>query len=149
MKHLLRGTGGVFLGCLAGIAGITTGFGAPAAAPIGSSPELPGLAGSVLRLVGALAVILGLFLAAAWYLRQGRGLAWRGRPGQLRVYETRSLGQRQSLLIVGFKQQRFLIGVSPAGIRLVSSLPDAEASEAEPVPPTFGDALRQVLSSKT
>jgi flagellar biosynthetic protein FliO len=108
----------------------------------------PGLGLSFLRLLGALALVLALFFAALWAMRRWRGFPMAGRDAALRIVETRSIGPRNSLLVVGYHRQRFLLGVSPAGIHLVSALPEADAAEAAPPPPSFGEALRQVLTQK-
>ena len=56
--------------------------------------------------------------------------------------------------MVGYEKQRFLIATSPAGISLLSHLPDADGTEATteaatatgPMP--FAQALAQVLKKK-
>ena len=65
----------------------------------------------------------------------------------------RPLGARQSLFVVAYEQQRFLIATSPAGVNLVSHLPDAEAAPVQPAektsgPMPFAQALQQVLKGK-
>ena len=126
-----------------------------------SSPGLPEAGPSLLRVLGALALVLGLFLGGVWLIRNGRLSAFgRGRSARLNVLETRSLGARQALYVVGYGQERFLIGSTPAGINLLSHLassPETEAdATAEPAANlSFPQALAQVLrrsqsaSSKT
>ena len=60
-----------------------------------------------------------------WQLALKRG----GRSAQLQIIETRSLGGRHALYVVGYQQQRLLLASSPAGVTLVSHLPGADAPE--------------------
>ena len=99
--------------------------------------DLPDVGFSALRVLGALCLVLGLFMGAAWFYRKSHRLGWRASAEpRLRVLESRCLGGRHVLYVVGYDQQRLLIGSSPAGLNLLSPLPEAEASvpEAAPVP---------------
>ena len=119
-----------------------------------TAPPFPEAGVSLLRVMGALALVLGLFLAGAWLFKNWQRLAvQRGRQPKLNILETRSLGARQAVFVVAYERQRFLVATSPAGVNLLSHLPDAEASEAEPAEKTsetmsFGQALTQVLRRK-
>jgi flagellar biogenesis protein FliO len=107
---------------------------------------------SLLRVLGSLAVVLGVFLGGIWLYRNGRSLAFRGgRTPHLNVLECRSLGARQALYVVGYDQERFLVAATPAGINLLSHLPSAnpaELSEERPAAPSFAQALTQVLKGR-
>jgi flagellar biogenesis protein FliO len=107
---------------------------------------------SLLRVFGALALVIALFLGGVWLFRNWQRLALRkGLAPKLNVFEVKSLGQRQALYVVGYEQQRMLIATSTAGITLVSHLPDAEA--AAPAAPAvkmgFAEAFQQVLARKS
>ena len=113
------------------------------------SAPLPELGFSVVRLFGALALVLALFLGGVWLFRNWQRLAWqRGRTPQLAVLEVKSLGARQGLYVVGYQQQRMLLAASPAGITLVSHLPDASAEEASVTRIPFTEALLQAATRK-
>lgn len=113
--------------------------------------SLPDTGPSLLRVLGALALVLGLFLGGAWLVRNGRWNAFsRGKAARLNVLESRSLGARQALYVVGYGQDRFLIGATPAGINLVSHLASApeDQTEAHVAPGSsmsFSQALGAVL----
>jgi flagellar biogenesis protein FliO len=119
--------------------------------PATLAPELPGAGLSLLRVLGALALVLALFFAGVWLFRNWqRLLIQRGRPPKLQVLEVRPLGQRQALYVVGFETERFLISASPAGINLLTPLPKLNLSASLPdelptAPVTFGQVLGQVL----
>ncbi len=114
---------------------LSTNF--PASPPPSFAGPETGL--SVLRLFGALAIVLALFLAGVWIFRnwhrvgQSRGLH------QLRILESRSLGGRHALHVVGYQGQRLLLASSPQGVSLISHLP-AAAEEPAVDPPKAGPA---------
>jgi flagellar biogenesis protein FliO len=107
---------------------------------------------SLVRVFGALVFVIGIFLAGVWLFRNWQRIALQnGRRPKLNILETRSLGGRQALYVVGFEQGRFLIASSPAGVSLLSHLPDAPAEEtpsAGKSAPTFALTLAGLLKSK-
>jgi flagellar biogenesis protein FliO len=121
-----------------------------AISPALSAPE----AGvSLLRVTGALILVIGLFLGGVWIFRNWQRLAVRhGRPRKLDVMEVRPLGGRQAIYVVAYEQERFLLASSPAGVNFLTHLPGAageeeNAPETKPVIP-FSQALARVLRGK-
>ena len=117
--------------------------------PIAPSP-LPDAGVSLLRVMGALALVIGIFLGCVWLFKNWQRLAvQRGRAPKLSVVESRSLGGRHAIYVVGYEQQRFLISSSPGGVSFLSHLPAAgESDPAANSAPTFTQALSQVLGKK-
>ena len=119
-----------------------------------TAPPFPEAGTSLLRVTGALVLVLGLFLGGVWFFKNWQRLAvQRGRQPKLNILETRSLGARQAVFVVGYEKQRFLVAASPAGVNLLSHLPEAEISDAETTdkpagPMPFAQALAQVLKRK-
>ena len=117
------------------------------------SSALPDLGTSLLRVVGALVVVIALFLAGVWLFKNWQRLALRrGAAPRLNVLEVRSLGQRQALYVVAYEQQRLLIASSSAGVTLLSHLPagEREPAAAAPAPKiSFAEAFQQVLARKS
>jgi flagellar biogenesis protein FliO len=113
------------------------------------SPMLPDASFSVIRVFGALVLVLGLFLGGVWLFKNWQRLTIRrGRPSQLQIVEMKALGGKHALYVVGYEQQRMLLASSPSGVTLVSHLPNAEASELETSPaasPMSGENFVQVL----
>jgi len=112
-----------------------------------ANPALPDLSFSLLRLGGALALVLAAFLGGAWLFRNWQRLVvQRGQASKLSVLEVRPLGQRHALYVVGYEQQRLLLAASPAGVTLVSHLPAAAANgpNPAPAPASFVEALKAV-----
>jgi len=136
------------LGTISSLAETTNDAGGPIM-PL-TSPDA-GL--SLIRVIGALVLVIGLFLGGVWLFRNWQRLGvQRGRGPKLNILETRSLGGRQAIYVVGYERERFLIASSPAGINLLSHLPTvAEAPEMETKDspaPSFAQALSQVLKGK-
>jgi flagellar biogenesis protein FliO len=137
---------------------VTTGFSAETtnspALPL-TLPQLPDAGPSVLRVMGALALVLGIFLGSVWLVRNWQRLTiQRGRAPKLNVIETRSLGGKHAIYVIGYEQERFLLASSPAGVNLLSHLPAAEEKDtpaetaATVAAPSFAQALTKVLKGK-
>lgn len=112
-------------------------------------PAGPSVIFSLLRLGGALALVLAVFFAGLWLFRNWERLTARGRRAapRLRVLEARSLGARNAVYVVGYERQRFLLAAAPGGVSLLAALPEAAAEEpAAAAPPSFADALARALS---
>lgn len=83
---------------------------------------------------GALTMVAVILLAGAggWMLWRGKGgaLAQLNRsPRRLGVEETRSLGNRQYLVVATYENKKFLLGVCPGKIDLLTPLTDATVVE--------------------
>ena len=130
----------------------TNSITAAATAPL-TAPQLPDAGLSILRVFGALALVIGIFLGGVWLFRNWQRLAVRrGHAPKLNVLEIRSLGGRQSIYVVGYEQERFLLASSPAGVNFLTHLPSA-GNEGESTVETkpqvsFAQALKQVLKGK-
>jgi flagellar biogenesis protein FliO len=99
---------------------------------------------SFVRVLGALALVIGLFLGGVWLFKNWQRLA---------VRRTRSLGNRHAVFVIGYEYERFLIASSPAGISLLSHLPAANevetpTNENNPATLSFAQALAKALKGK-
>jgi flagellar biogenesis protein FliO len=119
-----------------------------------SVSPLPDPTGSLIRIFGAFVLVIGIFFGGVWFFKNWQRITiHRGRTPKLNVYETRSLGGRHAVYVVGYEQERFLIASSPNGVNLLSHLPAAAENEPEteaksPQNPSFAEALKQVLKGK-
>lgn len=118
-------------------------------------PALPGstaVAFSLFRVLGALAIVLAVFFGGVWLFRNWQRTAIaKGHAPKLNILETKSLGQRHAIYVIGYEQQRLLIAASPAGVTMLTTLPTASVNATEEVPTgktPFSDALRQALQRK-
>jgi flagellar biogenesis protein FliO len=111
---------------------------------------LPDMGTSLLRVTGALVLVIAVFLGGVWLFKNWQRLTTRkGAAPKLSVLEVRSLGQRQAIYVVGYEQQRMLLASSSAGITLVSHLPSAEPELVVDAPKmSFAEAFQQVLARK-
>ena len=118
--------------------------------PAGSS--MPEVGFSLLRLIGALVLVLALFLGGVWLFKHWQRLTvLRGKAPKLHLLEVRSLGNRHALYVVGYEQQRLLLASSPTGVTLLTHLPGGELDPPElatPPPGNFAQTLQRVLSAK-
>jgi flagellar biosynthetic protein FliO len=107
--------------------------------------------GSVVRMLAGLAFVLALFFGGIWIVRNWQRVSRVRGNHKLNICEARSLGPRQGVYVVGYEQQRFLIAASPAGISLLSELPDAQQgseSVANGAPAPFAQVLQSVLGKR-
>jgi flagellar biogenesis protein FliO len=142
----------VFVPVIVFLSAVSASADSTAATNLAALPTgLPDMGGSVLRVLGALILVVCLFLGGVWLFKNWQRVALRkGGAPKLNVLEVKSLGQRQAIYVVGYQQQRMLLASSPAGITLVSHLPAAGEDEtiAAPTALNFTEALQQVLSRK-
>jgi flagellar biogenesis protein FliO len=114
------------------------------------SSTLPDMGSSMLRVAGALALVIAIFLGGVWLFKNWQRLATRkGATPKLNVLEVRSLGQRQAIYVIGYEQQRILLASSSAGVTLLSHLPSVETEAVVETPKmSFAEAFQQVLARK-
>ena len=117
------------------------------------SNSMPDVAGSMFRVFGALALVIALFLGGVWLFRNWQRLTiHRGQTPKLNVLESRSLGGRHALYVVGYESERLLVSASPTGVTLISHLPSADAAveASKPSAPqqSFAQTLTQMLKGK-
>jgi len=149
-KFLVRAACFAFAAFSSSFAQTTNSAAAPAFNPALSTPDM---GASLLRVMGALALVLGIFLAGVWLFRNWQRFAvQRGRAPKLNVLEIRSLGGRQMICVVAYEQERFLLASSPAGVNFLTHLPSAgnegeSTTETKPNIP-FSQALAQMLKGK-
>lgn len=124
-----------------------------AVAPSATS-GLPDPGSALIRVIGALALVIGLFLGGVWVVRNWQRVGGkRGQAAKLSVLETRSLGNRHAIHVVGYERERFLVASSPGSVNLLSHLAAATDETAGGAPgtsaaPSFAQALTQVLKGK-
>jgi flagellar protein FliO/FliZ len=101
----------------------------PGRATDGSAVAAPS-AGSGLRGLTTFFGVLALAGAGGWMLWKKRAEAGPGREGRLlAVDETRPLGNRQYLVVASYEGRKFLLGVCPGRIDLLSPLDGSSRRE--------------------
>lgn len=86
----------------------------------------PSLLGSTLKMLAALAVIIGLLLLFYAGSRRGFGILPQKKDGLIKVIETRPLGGRKFLCVVRVRGEELLLGLSNERIETLGKLPPAE-----------------------
>ncbi|ROP58337.1 flagellar protein FliO/FliZ [Enterobacter sp. BIGb0383] len=100
------------------------------------------------QLSGALLLILALILAIGWLIRRrGWGTSLAKGKTPLTIEQRYSLGQREQLAIVNVDARRFLLGMTPGSITLLTELAGAAGGEM-PSPGSFQQALTQTQDEK-
>lgn len=83
--------------------------------------------GSVLVFVA----LVGLGAGGLWLWRRRHPASFVKRGAGIVIEDTRALGNRQFLVVAGVDGRRFLLGVAPGGIRLLSPLDSAAGEPPE------------------
>ena len=105
-------------------------------------------AGVVEMLVGLLAV-LGVIVALAWLARRFNINGVSVTPSSLRLQSVLSLGTKEKVVIVNAEGRRFLLGVTPQQISVLSELDEvAEAANGESLPDnlSFAQQIKKALT---
>jgi flagellar protein FliO/FliZ len=97
----------------------------PGAAAVASSTAAGGGLGSVTLLVGLALAGVGTWLV--WRARNGTPVGRDART--LAIHETRSLGNRQFLVVASYEDKKFLLGVCPGRIDLLVPLDESSTGE--------------------
>src|SRR3954470_592413 len=80
------------------------------AAAAAIAQPLPDASFSMLRVFGSLVLVIALFLCGVWLFRNWQRLAVRnGHAPRLNIFESKSMGHRHSIFVVGYDEQRFLV----------------------------------------
>jgi len=90
---------------------------------LASSPVLAAsdTAGSVMTVLLSLSLILGGFVAVAWFAR--RYLPGMGAQGAVKVVGTTAVGARERVVVVEVDNTWLLLGVGGGNVRLLHTLP--------------------------
>lgn len=123
-----------------------------AEAPALTAP--PSIGFSVLRMIGALCLVFSLLFGGLWAYKNSARFAPGRRDAKLKVLESRALGHRHSIFVVGYNEQRILLATSPTGVTMLTHLPEGSAepeviAESSPSPalPNFATAFSQALQT--
>ena len=120
-------------------------------------PKPVSLTEVMVRIVGALMIVMAVLLGGAWWFRKSRffGLV-PAQSSHLSVIETRSLSSRHALHVVEYGSKRFLIADSPAGTNYLTDLEKLEEDATEELdevaekfsPGSFAGKLKTLLERK-
>lgn len=93
---------------------------------------------------GILALILGVFIAAAWFVRRMNiGKSFMGNNGPLKVINAVTLGPRERIILVEANDTWLVIGIVPGQIRTLHTLPKGTLPPEVSPEGQFGQWLQQ------
>jgi flagellar protein FliO/FliZ len=93
-----------------------------------------------LKMVAALAVIIGLLLLIYAASRKGFGFLPKQREGAIKVLETKPLGGRKFLCLVSVRGEEMLLGMTNDRIECLSKVPPRK---------DFSETLQQEMAEET
>jgi flagellar biosynthetic protein FliO len=103
-------------------------------------------------MLASLAFVLALFFGGVWLFKNWQRVARIKNKSKLRIVEVQTLGPRQAIYVIGYQQQRFLVGATQAGVSLISALPEGESveekAETNGASASFATLLQHALGRK-
>jgi flagellar protein FliO/FliZ len=99
---------------------------APQLAAAAETAAEPSLLYAALKMVAALAVIIGLLLLLYAASRKGFGILPKTRSGAIKILETKPLGGKKFLCLVSVRGEDLLLGLSHERIECLSKFPAAK-----------------------
>jgi flagellar protein FliO/FliZ len=90
----------------------------------------PSTAGSLFTVLLSLGLILGGFVAVAWFAR--RYLPGMGAQGAVKVVSSTAVGSRERVVVVEVDHTWLLLGVGGGNVRLLHSLPKPDQASSTP-----------------
>lgn len=119
-------------------AGLAQGEGAPAGAGL---EDLPSYGAELVRMLGALGIVLALILVAGWLLPRWLARRRPAAPGRhMEVVETLRLDPRRVLYLVRVDGRLVLVGAGEGGLLHLES--EDARNDSAAAPRTFAERLR-------
>ncbi len=87
---------------------------------------------SIIKMISALAVVLGLMIAAAYVLKkvfQRTGAGGAADEGMIRIVSSRYLGPKSSVMVMDILGRIVVVGISGGQMTLLTTISDPEAVE--------------------
>ena len=109
-------------------------------------------AGSMLQFAFGLAVVLGLIVAAGWFMK--RFSIGPSAAGTVKVVAGASVGQRERVVVVEIGDNWIVLGVAPGRVNALHTMPRGQiaATAAQPgaaQPPAFAQWLKDKMEKRS
>lgn len=104
---------------------------------------------SYLEMVVGLMAVLGVIVAMAWLARRFNVTGMSVNPSSLKLQSVLSLGTKEKVVIVNVEGRRFMLGVTPQQISLLSELDEtSEPTEGKSLlnTPSFAQQIKKALT---
>ncbi len=118
---------------------------APASTTLGSGQPQLGSGSTLLSVMLALAAVVVMILATAWFIKRFTGLSALNNR-QIKVLATLSVGARERVVLVEVGQQQLLLGVTPQQINTLHEFKEPVVIPNKPGATDFAQRLQAVLS---
>jgi len=129
------------------LAGLLAGafLATPAGALAAETAATPGIPlATMLQTVAGLALILGLFVGAAWIARRlAPGGLVRRDGATLRIVDMLPLSPRERILVIEVEDTWLVVAVGPGQMRTLHTMPKGSLPTATPHGPAFGHWLQR------
>lgn len=113
----------------------------------------PGAGEVGFRMLGAMLIVFAVLFAGTWAVKRWRLLPGGvGKKSRLKMLESKAIAPRQSVVVLGYEEKRFLVAATPQGVSLLTTLPDGiNEPVPEPVaaPAGFGELLITALQQRS
>jgi flagellar protein FliO/FliZ len=117
---------------------------APLSAFAADAAPTPGVSlATTLQAFAGLALILGLFIGAAWLLRRMNGGSFMAGHGPLRTICSLPVGARERIVLVEIEDTWLVVGVAPGEVRTLHVMPKGAIAKETPADNQFGQWLKQ------
>ena len=114
-----------------------------------AATETPGVSAStLLQTVLGLALVIGILLLAAFFLRRLNGGRGFGSNGPLRVVGGLMIGPRERIVLVEIDDTWIVVGLVPGQIRTLHTLPKGELKPGSDGERHFAQWLKQITERK-
>lgn len=104
--------------------------------------------GDIVSMTGAVLTMICVLFLAYWCSRMlGKNWCRTSSCRNMKVIESMQVGADRQLLLLKLQDRVYLVGVSPAGIQLLTEV-EGELKEPETMPPDAVSAFRELLEKK-
>ncbi|MGD8710339.1 MAG: flagellar biosynthetic protein FliO [Ectothiorhodospiraceae bacterium] len=118
------------------------------AAEKGAAPTSGVDVSSLVRLILALAAVIGVIFLLSWLLKRMGGVSG-GVSGKMRVLGGLSVGNRERVVLVQVGEKQLLLGVAPGRVQTLHVLDEpievGTRGENAPAQGAFADRLRRIM----
>jgi len=97
------------------------------------------MTGNIAQMAFGLAIVLSAIALSAWLARR-MGLGARNGTRLMKVVASVSVGAKERVIVVELGSQWMVLGVAPGSVRLMATLPAAEA----PASPVASPSIRNI-----
>lgn len=112
------------------------------------SNALPNPWVSLLRVLGATILVVGLLFLFAWIIKRWNKFSFiTGKVQKLRLIESCCVGKNCFVSVVTYQNHKMILGITPSSISLLLQLPDQNGQLKENEEPNFKNTLNKAFQN--